>query len=78
MLRLLRFFNEYSRTYLGYAIKLEGELDGANTIFSIGIEKAGHTKNQLKLGDVISWEFLPVPDPDFEPTQYNKVSVQLE
>ncbi len=83
-IRLLRSFDEASHTYLGYAIKLEGELDGQHnnneddnsgkTIFSIGIGKAAHAKHQFKVNDVISGECVPVPDPDIEPVEYYKVS----
>jgi hypothetical protein len=74
-IRLLRSFDEASHTYLGYAIKLEGELDNSNnTTFSIGIGKAAHAKHQFKVNDVISGECVPVPDSDLESTQYYKVS----
>ncbi len=80
-IRLLRSFDEASHTYLGYAIKIEGEIDNHHhnnnqdiTIFSIGIGKAAHAKHQFKVNDVISGECVPVPDPDLEPTQYYKVS----
>lgn len=73
-IRLLRSFDEASHTYLGYAIKLEGELDGEKTMFSIGIGKAAHAKQQFKVNDVISGACLPVPEPDLEPVDYYKVS----
>lgn len=74
-IRLTRSFDEASHTYLGYAIRLEGELDNSGEVlFSIGIGKAAHAKHQFKVNDVISGECLPVPDPDLEPTQYYKVS----
>ncbi|MFA5577646.1 MAG: hypothetical protein WC983_10280 [Tissierellaceae bacterium] len=73
-IRLLRSFDEVSHTYLGYAIKLEGEIDNQHTVFSIGIGKGAQTKHQLKVNDVISGECLPVPDPDMEPVEYYKVS----
>jgi hypothetical protein len=43
-IRLTRSFDEASHTYLGYAIRLEGELDNQQTIFSIGIGKAAQAK----------------------------------
>jgi len=73
-IRLLRSFDEASHTYLGYAIKLEGELDGEKTMFSIGIGKAAHAKQQFKVNDVITGVCLPVPEPDLEPVDYYKVS----
>jgi hypothetical protein len=52
-IRLTRSFDEVSHTYLGYAIRLEGELDNQETIssnqntFSIGIGKAAQAKFSL-------------------------------
>ena len=73
-IRLTRYFDEASHTYLGYAIKLDGELDGEKTTFSIGIGKAAHAKHQFKVNDVISVGCVPVPDPDMEPVEYYKGS----
>lgn len=74
-IRLTRSFDEVSHTYLGYAIKLEGELDNSKkTIFSIGIGKAAHAKHQFKVNDVILGECVSVPDHDLEPVEYYKVS----
>jgi hypothetical protein len=73
-IRLTRSFDEASHTYLGYAIRLEGELGNQQTIFSIGIGKAAQAKFNFKVNDIISGECLPVPDPDMEPVAYYKVS----
>lgn len=73
-IRLTRSYDEASHTYLGYAITLVGELDNISATFSIGIGKAAHAKNMLKVNDVISGECVPVPDFDTEPTEYYKVS----
>ncbi len=82
-IRLTRSFDEASHTYLGFAIKLEGEIDHPNTvepnsfdktIFTVGIGKAAHAKHQFKVNDVISGECVPVPDPDLEPVECYKVS----
>ena len=73
-IRLTRSFDEASHTYLGYAIKLDGELDNQQTNFSIGIGKAAHAEHQFKVNDTISGECLPVPDPNTEPVDFYKVS----
>jgi len=73
-IRLLRSFDEVTHSYLGYAIAMEGEIDGQKAIFSIGIGKAAHARHQFKVNDVISGECVPVPEPDAEPTEYYKVS----
>ena len=73
-IRLIRSFDESSHAYLGYAIRLTGELDGRQSTFSVGVGKAAHVKHQLKVNDTISGECLPVPDTDTEPVEYYKVS----
>lgn len=79
-IRLTRSFDEASHTYLGYAIKIAGTIDGEETIllnqniFSIGIGKAAQAKFSFKVNDIISGECLPVPDLDMEPVDYYKVS----
>ena len=47
-IRLTRSFDEASHTYLGYAIKLTGELDNQQATFSIGIGKAAQAKFSFK------------------------------
>ena len=71
---LTRSFDEASHTYLGFVIRLEGELDNQETTFVIGIGKAAQGKYQFKVNDIISGECVPVPDPDIEPVEYYKVS----
>jgi hypothetical protein len=73
-IRLIRSFDEASHTYLGYAIKLTGELDNQQVTFSIGIGKAAQAKLNFRVNDIISGACLPVPDPDMEPVDYYKVS----
>ena len=73
-IRLTRSFDESSHTYLGFAIKLEGEINNHHTIFSVGIGKAAHAKHQFKVNDAISGECVLVPDPELEPVDYYKVS----
>ncbi|MCR3922963.1 MAG: hypothetical protein NUK65_10700 [Firmicutes bacterium] len=73
-IRLLRSFDEASHSYLGYAIRLDGEIDTEKNRFSIGIGKAAQANHQLKVNDTISGECLQVPDPDMEAVEYYKVS----
>ncbi|HHY15347.1 MAG TPA: hypothetical protein GX521_04645, partial [Firmicutes bacterium] len=63
---LRRSFDETQHTYLGYAIVLEGGLDGENgqKSFSIGIGKAAQAKHQLKVNDEITGRCLPVIQPE--------------
>lgn len=73
-IRLLSSFDEASHTYLGYAIKLGGELDGQETTFSIDIVNADHAKHQFKVNDAISEKCMPVTESDLEQVEYYKVS----
>lgn len=73
-IRLTRSFDEAPHTYLGYAIKITGTIDGAEKDYSIGIGKAAQAKLNFKVNDTISGECIPVPDPDMEPVDYYKVS----
>jgi hypothetical protein len=73
-IRLTRSFDQFSHTYLGYAVRLEGEMDDRPATFSIGIGKAAQAKHQLKVNDVISGACLPVADPSLEPVEFYKVS----
>ncbi len=75
-IRLRRSFDETQHTYLGYAIVLEGGLDGENgqKSFSIGIGKAAQAKHQLKVNDEITGRCIPVIQPELEPVEYYKVS----
>ena len=73
-IRLTRSFDESSHSYLGYAIKIAGLIDGDKKEFSIGIGKAALEKQQFKAGEVISGECVPVVDERLEPVEYYKVS----
>ena len=73
-IRLIRSFDELSHSYLGYAIKITGTIDGNDRGFSIGIGKAAHEKHQFKVNDIISGECVPVTDEKLEPVEYYKVS----
>jgi len=59
-IRLLRSFDERSHNYLGYALYLQGTIDGNEREFSVGIGKAAQEKHQLKYGDVMRGESSPV------------------
>ena len=39
-IRLTRSFDQFSHTYLGYAVRLEGELENRLSTFSVGISQA--------------------------------------
>jgi hypothetical protein len=73
-IRLIRSFDETSHSYLGYAIKIDGSIDGNEQVFSVGIGKAANEKHRFKVNDRISGECVPVADERLEPVEYYKVS----
>lgn len=73
-IRLTRSFDELSHSYLGYAIKITGTLDGNDRDFSIGIGKATHEKHRFKVCDIISGECVQVADERLESVEFYKVS----
>ena len=73
-IRLIRSFDERSHNYLGYSLRIKGELGESKDTFLIGIGKAAQAKHSFRAGDVIGGECLPVPDPRLEPVDFYKVS----
>lgn len=73
-IRLTRSFDESSHSYLGYAIKIAGTLDGNDRDFSIGIGKAAHEKHRFKVHDIISGECVQVADERLESVEFYKAS----
>jgi hypothetical protein len=73
-IRLLRSFDQRSHTYLGYAIRLRGEISGDEREFWLGLGKAAHEKHRLEVGDQATGLAEPVPDPRLEPVEFYRVS----
>jgi hypothetical protein len=73
-IRLTRSFDESYHTYLGYSLRIEGEIDSVQRVFSVGIGKAIQAKLQLVANVSVSGKCLPVEDPDAESVEYYKVS----
>lgn len=73
-IRLTRSFDQRSHSYLGYALRIDGTLDGEKREFSIGIGKAAQAKHQFRVGDVASGESVAVADSRIEAVEYYKAS----
>lgn len=71
---LTRSFDERFHNYLGYAIFLDGRIGDHERDFSVGLGKVTQAKRDLRAGDLISGQCLPVPDRDLEPVEFYKVS----
>lgn len=73
-IRLLRSFDQRNHNYLGYALRVQGVADNGEREFSIGIGKSAQAKHQLRCGDIVSGQSLPVEDTQKEPVDYYKTS----
>lgn len=73
-IRLTRSFDQRYHNYLGYALRLQGEIGGREGELLIGIGKAAQAKHQFQVGDVVSGRSAPVADPRLEPVNYYKTA----
>jgi len=73
-IRLTRSFDERYHTYLGYLLRIQGQIDDEPEEFLIGIGKAAQTKHQFQVGDKISGRSAPVANPKLEPVDYYKTA----
>jgi len=73
-IRLTRSFDQRSHTYLGYALKVRGRVASEAREFLVGVGQVAHTKHHFRVGNAVSGDALPVPDPRLESVEYYKVS----
>ena len=77
--RLLRSFDERHHTYLGYALRVRGKIDGKDAEAWFGVRKASHEKHRFEVGQVASGQAHAVVDSKVEPVDFYRVSrVALE
>ena len=73
-IRLMRSFDEQAHTYLGYALKVHGNIANEEREFLVGIGKAAYLKHQFRIGDRVSGKSFPVADQRTETVAYYKTS----
>jgi len=73
-IRMLRSFDQRSRSYLGYLLRLNGTPAEGARDFSVAIGKGALAKHRLQAGDRISGKGVPVSDPQLETADLYKVS----
>lgn len=73
-IRLTRSFDQRSHTYLGYVLRLEGDVGHEQRPFTIGIGKAAQEKHAFQVGHEVSGEGELPADPRAEPAELYKVS----
>jgi hypothetical protein len=73
-IRLTRSFDERSHSYLGYALRLDGEIGGRLGEFSVGIGPTAQARHEFEAGDRVSGLAVPVTDPRLEPVEFYRTS----
>ena len=73
-IRLNRSFDQLSHTYLGFVLRLQGNIGGEEREFVIAIGKEAHAKHGLRIGDFLSGEGARVQDPRLETAEFYKIS----
>ena len=73
-IRLLRSYDQRSRSYLGYVLRLRGTLDGEAKEFVVAVGKGAHEKHQFHVGDQISGKSVSVSDTNLEIADVYKTS----
>ena len=73
-IRLDRSFDQRSHTYLGYGLRMHGNIASEAREFLVGVGESAHAQHQFQVGDTVSGEALPVADPRLETIEFYKVS----
>lgn len=73
-IRLMRFFDERSHSYLGYVLRVEGTVGAEPGGFMIAIGKAAQTKHRFRAGMEASGQAVPVPGSRLETAGFYKAS----
>jgi hypothetical protein len=73
-IRLTRSFDQRSHSYLGYVLRIDGQVDEQDAEFRIAIGKAAYQKHSFRVGDIIGGQSQPVLDPRTEMADYYKTS----
>jgi len=73
-IHLTRSFDQRSREYLGYAVRLDGTIAGAPRTFAVAVGKAAHAKHAFRRGDAVSGRAEPVARPEADWIDVHKAS----
>lgn len=73
-IRLLRSYDERSHSYLGYVLRLDGDIEGQRRGFLVAVGKVTHHTYQLRIGDIVSGESQRVMDERMEAAEFYRTS----
>lgn len=73
-IRLLRSFDQRQHSYLGYALGVQGFLDGREATFTVGIGAAAQAKHAFQIGDEVEGAAETIANPETEAVDLYKAS----
>ena len=73
-IRLMRSFDERSHTYLGFVLRIDGEIGTESRQFLVAVGEGAQAKHQFRVGDRVCGEGHPVADSRRETAELYKVS----
>jgi hypothetical protein len=73
-IRLMRSFDQRSHSYLGYNLRIDGEIGQEQREFTVAVGKSAQAKFQFSIGDLTSGLCEPVVDEKLEAAGFYKVS----
>ena len=73
-IRLLRSYDQRSHSYLGYNLRINGNIGQKEREFTIAVGKSAHAKYEFRTGDLIRGLCEPVPDERLEVAEFYKAS----
>jgi hypothetical protein len=73
-IRLTRSFDQRSHSYQGYLLRVRGRVAGDEREILVAIGEAAHAEHELRAGDRVSGEGVPVANPRTEIAELYKVS----
>ncbi len=73
-IHLSRSFDQRSHSYLGYVLRIDGDIGGERRQFLVAVGKSAHAKHQFHVGDNVSGVGIPVADRRRETAELYKVS----
>lgn len=71
---LTRSFDQRYHSYLGYLLRVEGEVDGALRSFTVRIGPGTQAKHAFRAGDRVSGAAHPAADPENEAADFLRTS----
>jgi len=73
-IRLTRSLDERQHSYLGYVLRVSGQIGEEEREFTVAIGKGAQLKHAFRVGDRVQGQSVPVADPRMEPAEVYRTS----